>query len=230
MLGTLGLALAAAVSAVTFTKAVRLGAVAAPVPAPRPAAIAPATPVQPFPGTVPAGSRQVVSVVAPSVHSVTATLLRWQRDPDGIWQAVGAPVRVALGAAGLTTTPTDFAAQTPLGTWAMDLVVARDAGISRLPEHVLTPGDGWSSCLTCADYDHLSGTGELWDGRNGWAQVAIHIVTNPHHRPGDSSGIFLHVGGGAPSAGCVSASLATALAVAGWLDPAAAPRIVIALG
>ena len=198
--------------------------------APSVAVVAPAVrQPQPFPGSVGASTRQVVSVVASSMSSRSAVMRRWQRDASGAWRSVGPAVPVALGSGGLTTAPSDARAQTPVGTWAMDLVVARDPHITRLPEHVLRPGDGWSSCLDCPDYDRLSDTGELWAGRDGWSQVAIHIAANPQRIPGRSSGVFLHVGNGRPTAACVTASLPAVLAVAAWLDPHADPRIVIAV-
>lgn len=186
-------------------------------------------PRQPFPGHVDAGVRQVVSVVAATVHSRVATLRLWQRDGTGSWRSVGAQARVEVGTGGLTRTPSDLRPQTPIGSWAMDVVLTRDAGLTRMPEHVLRPGDGWSSCLTCADYDRLARSGEMWAGRNTWSRIAIHIVTNPRHIRGRSSGIFLHVGEGGPTAGCIGTSVPVARAVAGWLDPRARPRIVVAV-
>lgn len=230
-LGVLALAAAALVAALC-TRAV--GAAETPH-APR-AGSAPAVagrvaaqPAQPFPGWVPAGTRQVVSVVAASLRSHTASMRRWQLDASGSWRAVGPAVRVSLGSGGLTTRPSDTRPQTPIGTWAMDLVLSRDPHITRMPEHVLRPGDGWSSCLTCPDYDRLAATDEMWSGRNTWSRVAIHIATNPDRIRGRSSGVFLHVGNGRPTAACIGAPLPAALSVASWLDPTQAPRMVIAL-
>ncbi|HEV7203160.1 MAG TPA: hypothetical protein VGN18_01050 [Jatrophihabitans sp.] len=224
---------ALALTLVALTLAPRTSAASAPGerPVARPAGrgVAPAPAPQPFPGRVAASVRQVVSVVAASSVSRTAVLRRWQRDATGTWHAVGAPARVELGAGGLTRSPSDQRPQTPIGTWAMDTVLTRDAGVTRLPEHVLRPGDGWSSCLSCANYDRLAQSGELWAGRNTWSRIAIHIVTNPRHLRGRSSGIFLHVGAGGPTAGCIGTSLPVAVSVAGWLDPAARPRIVVAV-
>lgn len=193
------------------------------------AVAAPARARQPFPGQVGAGVGQVVSVVARTARSRTATLRLWRRGTDRVWHAVGIPARVALGTGGLTWVPSDRRPQTPVGTWAMDTVLTRDPHVTRMPEHVLRPGDGWSSCLTCANYDRLARSGEMWAGRNTWSRVAIHIVTNPRHVRGRSSGIFLYVGAGGPTAGCIGALTTVARAVAGWLDPAASLPIVIAV-
>lgn len=188
-----------------------------------------ATGTQPFPGAVDGETSQVVSVVADTAQSRSATLQLWQRGEDTIWRPVGRPVTAEVGAGGLTRTPTDYAPQTPIGTWALDVVLARDPGITRMPEHVLVPGDGWSSCTSCADYDRLSNSNEMWAGRDSWSRVAVHVVTNPKRIPGLSSGIFIHVGEGRPSAGCVAVPVTKALEIARWLDPQAAPKLVVAV-
>lgn len=184
---------------------------------------------QPFPGQVGAATRQVISVVADTMQSQTAKVTLWQRARGGDWRPVGVPVRADLGQGGLTRTPVDGQPLTPVGSWAMDVVLARDPGITWLPEHVLAPGDGWSSCLSCANYDRLSNSGEMYAGRDSWSRVAIHVVTNPKRIPGRSSGIFLHVSDGAPSAGCIAVPLDVALGIAGWLDPTAQARVVVAV-
>jgi L,D-peptidoglycan transpeptidase YkuD (ErfK/YbiS/YcfS/YnhG family) len=51
------------------------------------------------------------------------------------------------------------------------------------------------------------------------------IGYNTGHVPGRGSAIFLHVGGDAPTAGCVSLPVAELVAVLRWLNPAAAPVI-----
>lgn len=193
------------------------------------AAVPPASVPQPFPGRIPGSTSQVISVVASSTDSHFAILKRWSRTETATWRQVGPAVRVAVGSGGLTPVGADSVPRTPLGTWAMDVVLSRDPGVSRMPTHVLAPGDGWSSCTTCADYDRLSDSGELWNGRDSWARIAIHIVTNPNRVPGRSSGIFLHVGQSRPTFGCVGVPAQTALEIARWLDPAANPRIAISV-
>jgi L,D-peptidoglycan transpeptidase YkuD (ErfK/YbiS/YcfS/YnhG family) len=53
------------------------------------------------------------------------------------------------------------------------------------------------------------------------------IAYNTARVPGLGSAIFLHVGTGAPTAGCVSLPKAELLKVLGWLKPADTPRITI---
>ncbi|MGI9004810.1 MAG: hypothetical protein ACR2FU_01165 [Streptosporangiaceae bacterium] len=53
------------------------------------------------------------------------------------------------------------------------------------------------------------------------------IAYNTGRVPGRGSAIFLHVGTGTATAGCVSLPRSRLLKVLRWLRPAARPRIVI---
>src|ERR1700710_1156589 len=47
---------------------------------------------------------------------------------------------------------------------------------------------------------------------------------------GAGSAFFLHVTDGGPTAGCVTIPQTTLVSIMGWLDPGAAPRILIGVG
>jgi len=53
------------------------------------------------------------------------------------------------------------------------------------------------------------------------------IAYNTARTPGLGSAIFLHVGTGGSTAGCVSLPASQLLAVLRWLKPSAKPRITI---
>ena len=56
------------------------------------------------------------------------------------------------------------------------------------------------------------------------------IAYNTARTPGLGSAIFLHVGVGGPTAGCVSLPIHQLLDVLRWLDPARSPRIDMGVG
>ena len=180
-----------------------------------------------------AALQQRVLVVAATRHSTTARLTLWQRRGTAPWRRADAAVTVHLGAAGLTRHPREGDPATPLGTFALTRAFGRDADrggrLTRLPYRQLRPGDGWNTAPG-AGYNRLGHTGELYDGRDGWARAAVLIdynVRNP--RAGAGSGFFVHVAGGGPTRGCVALPRPAMFRLLRWLDPAAHPRIVIAL-
>jgi L,D-peptidoglycan transpeptidase YkuD (ErfK/YbiS/YcfS/YnhG family) len=179
--------------------------------------------------------RQVVSVVATDASRSTAWLTLWtRRSGSAPWRRDGAPIRVRLGAAGVTRHPREGLAATPLGTFPLTRALGRDTNaeqlVTRLPYHRLRPGDGWNTAPG-AGYNRLGHTGELWAARNAWARAAVLIDYNVDHpRARAGSGFFVHVAAGGPTRGCVALPPTAMLHLLRWLDPAAHPRISIALG
>ena len=187
---------------------------------------------QPFPGHA-SDALQVVSVVAASTHSTTATLTRWQRAAVGAsWHRVGRPHVVHVGSAGLTAHDSEGSGKTPIGSFTLSRAFGREpnAGqaVTRMHYRQLQVGDGWSSQAGRVYNTFERNTGELYAGRDTWAHYAILIDYNVRRiRQGAGSGFFLHVGSSSPTAGCVGAPLATVRGLLQWLDPRARPRIVI---
>jgi L,D-peptidoglycan transpeptidase YkuD (ErfK/YbiS/YcfS/YnhG family) len=187
---------------------------------------------QPFPGN-PGGALQVVSVVAATRASTTATLTRWHRAAVGApWRSAGRPAAVFVGSGGLTQHDREGSAKTPIGSFTLTHAYGRDANrrhaVTHLMYRQLRPGDGWSSRYG-PDYNRFEqSTGEMYDGRDSWTRDAVLIDYNLNPvRQGSGSGYFLHVGNNAPTAGCVGAPLPTVRSLLRWLEPSAHPRIVI---
>lgn len=186
------------------------------------------------PASLARGTSQLITVLASSWGSTTATLQRWERAARG-WVRVGAPILAHLGAAGLTAHPSEATAATPVGVFAFGLALGQPAGgVTRMPYRQLRPGDGWNGDPFSQGYDRLARTGEMWRGRFGWARYAILIDTNPKRIGGArnrGSGVFLHSDpSGQPTAACVGLAPQDVRTVLGWLDPSARPRIEIAVG
>ena len=170
------------------------------VTAPRPAQVhTVAVPRQPFPGDADR-ALQVVSVVATTRTSTTATLTAWQRSAVGrAWHRVGRPQTVRVGARGLTARETEGSGKTPIGSFALSRAFGRDPNAgrarTRLAYRQLQVGDGWSSQQGPSYNTFERNTGELYLGRDGWARDAVLIDYNVGRvRQGAGSGFFLHVG------------------------------------
>jgi L,D-peptidoglycan transpeptidase YkuD (ErfK/YbiS/YcfS/YnhG family) len=211
------------------------------VPAPPPAA--PAAPVaQTLPLTYATGSAtQVITVVARSTGSTTAVLQRWTKSGTG-WLPYGASVTAHLGSQGLTTHPSESLSATPIGSFTLTRAFGRDANPgTKLPYLQTTPDDWW-----------ISQTGPLYNTEQRCASNCGFTQGDPNEHlyyevpfydyavvidyntssvvQGAGSAFFLHVTDGNPTAGCVSVPMATEVSILDWLDPAAAPRILIGIG
>jgi L,D-peptidoglycan transpeptidase YkuD (ErfK/YbiS/YcfS/YnhG family) len=186
-------------------------------------------------------STQVVTVVAASSRSTTATLTAWQKGPSG-WTAVIGPVTAHLGAAGVGRAG-ETTSRTPAGTFPLTEAFGRlaDPGTA-LPYRVVNGDDWWvsdpasplyntftecarASCpFDTADGERLLDAGASYD----------HAVVIDYNRrpvtPGAGSAFFLHVTNGAATAGCVAVPAATLVAILRWLAPSARPLISIGVG
>ena len=187
---------------------------------------------QPFPGHA-SDALQVISIVAATTRSTSATLTLWQRAAVGAsWHRIGRPHIVHVGSAGLTAHDREGSGKTPIGSFTLSRAFGRDpnvgGGVTRMRYRQLQVGDGWSSQAGRGYNTFERSTGELYSGRGTWARYALLIDYNVGRvRQGDGSGFFLHVGSSAPTAGCVGAPLATLRVLLRWLRPGARPRIVI---
>jgi L,D-peptidoglycan transpeptidase YkuD (ErfK/YbiS/YcfS/YnhG family) len=203
---------------------------------PSAAAPGPALPL----GVDPAGSSQVVTVVAPSAGSTTATLTAWERGTGG-WTAVLGPVPARVGAAGVGRA-SETTSRTPAGTFSLTEAFGRlgDPGTA-LPYRVIDAADWWVSDVGSPLYNQparcAAGTCPFDEsaGENLWAQGASygHAVVIDYNRggtPGAGSAFFLHVSNGAATAGCVAIDGGSLARLLRWLDPAAAPVIAIGVG
>jgi L,D-peptidoglycan transpeptidase YkuD (ErfK/YbiS/YcfS/YnhG family) len=206
-------------------------------------------------GPLPAGTTQLVLVVAPTADDSRAVVTRWEREGDG-WTAVGEPFPARIGAEGLA--------------WGRGLHPPQPGrqkveGDDRAPAGVFLLGDAWA-------YDpiapsggwpaHVVGSRDLWvedpasplynthvvvagdRSLEPWEDAARMRLGDPAHAlkvfvahnappdavPGAGSAIFLHTwrrDGDRPTAGCTAMARSDLDALVGWLSPAATPVLVL---
>jgi L,D-peptidoglycan transpeptidase YkuD (ErfK/YbiS/YcfS/YnhG family) len=217
-----------------------------PTPTPPPSKSVAAVPAAPSPQSLPlaystGSATEVITVVARSTSSTTATLQRWTKSGSG-WLPFGAAVTAHLGSAGMTTHPSESLSATPIGSYTLTQAFGRDANPgTKLPYLQTTPDDWWISqagplynthqrCASnCAftqgdPNEHLYYEVPYYD-----YAVVIDYNTAPVTQAAGSA-FFLHVTDGKPTACCVSVPMATEVSILDWLDPAASPRILIGTG
>lgn len=186
-------------------------------------------------------STQVVTVKVASRTSTYATVRGWRKQ-GSTWRAVWGPVTGRVGSRGVTTQPREGGRATPVGTFTMQrsFGTGPDPG-TRMLYRTTRPDDWWVSDVRSRYYNTFQTTSPRgrWDPRAGERladyptayryAVAIDVNRWPVVR-GRGSAIFLHVGTGGPTAGCVSVSAGHLVQLMRWLDPAARPRIAVGVG
>lgn len=191
-------------------------------------------------GVDPGPSTQVVTVVASSSRSTTATLTAWELRPSG-WTPVVGPVSARVGSAGVGRA-SETSTRTPAGTFTLTEAFGRsgDPGTA-LPYRLVDGDDWWVSDVTSPLYNRYAqcapGTCPFDEAvsENLYAVGAVYgqavvIDYNRGGTPGAGSGFFLHITNGAPTAGCVAIDAGSLVAVMRWLDPRARPLISIGVG
>ncbi len=191
----------------------------------------------PLPYSTGSASR-VVTVVAGSTGSTTATVQAWDRAPGGGWLRHGAAVAAHVGSQGLTTQPSESLSATPIGSFTLTQAFGRAANPgTALPYFAVNSQDWWVSdvnsslynthqhCAACSFNtsvsENLYGAGAVYD-----YAVVIDYNRFPVHA-GAGSAFFLHVTDGGATAGCVAIPRSDLVSIMRWLTPAAAPRILI---
>ncbi|PPK68447.1 hypothetical protein V5P93_004446 [Actinokineospora auranticolor] len=188
----------------------------------------------PYTGT----ADQVVTVVAATTTSTTATLTAWRRTSTG-WVAEVGPVSAYVGKSGVGQA-SESSLRTPAGVWPLTEAFGhKPSNGTRLPYKQTDTSDWWVSDVNSAYYntprrcapgtcpfneaagENLGKAGYVYD-----RAVVMDYNRNPVV-PGAGSAFFLHVSAGEPTAGCVSIPAPTLDAVLTWLDPAAHPVINI---
>ncbi|MEP6598023.1 MAG: L,D-transpeptidase family protein [Actinomycetota bacterium] len=216
----------------------------APAPISTTTAVAPKTPPalvrgQPLPlGYPTATATRVVTVVASSTSSTTASVQAWDRAPGGGWLRHGPAIGARVGSEGLTTAPSESRSATPIGSFTLTQAFGRATNPGTgLPYFVAGVSDWWVSdtssslynthqrCTSCpfdtAASENLYGAGPVY----GYA-VVIDYNRFPVQN-GAGSAFFLHVTDGSATAGCVSIPRDNLVAIMQWLTPSAQPRILI---
>jgi L,D-peptidoglycan transpeptidase YkuD (ErfK/YbiS/YcfS/YnhG family) len=220
--------------ALVLSTAVAAGAASA-----GPASSAPRPAAAPDPDSPPltywGPARQLITVVADSAGSTTATLTAWERTDTG-WRSMIGPVTAFVGAAGIGQA-SEGSTRTPAGAWALGQAFGRQPNPGTAMPYFRTDGnDWWNGNVTSPAYnthvrqaanpggasENLYGAGPVYD-------YAIDMGYNTARVPGAGSAMFLHVTDGRPSAGCVAIDRAALVSILQWLDPAKGPVIDIAV-
>ncbi|MFJ8595968.1 L,D-transpeptidase [Streptomyces sp. NPDC093598] len=186
------------------------------------------------------GGTQLITAVAPRRASTTGTVTWWDRGPDGRWVKRGS-VPARFGANGLAAGASrkQGTNTTPTGLYGLPYafgIKAAPRGTAYTYRRVRQ--DSW----WCQDDDSRS--------YNRWSEPRAadcraaeseHLITFSaqyahalvigfnYERPvrGRGAGIFLHVNGRGPTAGCVSVPKEAMRRILVWADPARRPHIAV---
>lgn len=197
-------------------------------------------------GGATSGASRVITVVARSYSSTTATLQAWDRAPGGGWLRVGPAITAHVGADGLSTSPSETRSATPIGSFTLTQAFgALGNPGTGLPYFRTDGADWWISqagplynthqhCWTNCSF-RLGSPNEHLASETPYYNYAVVIDYNTRNsatgvRQGAGSAFFLHVTDGTPTAGCVAIPQGNLVTIMRWLTPAAHPRILIGVG
>jgi L,D-peptidoglycan transpeptidase YkuD (ErfK/YbiS/YcfS/YnhG family) len=197
-------------------------------------------------GTAPAAAstapavRQIITVSAKSYGSTYATLTAYRWTGRAWVRALG-PWTARIGADGMARPHAKIEGDdlTPQGTYGFSFmfgVLPKPSGVTFSWYHAYSY-DVWDDDPASARYNLWTDKRHAWPGRNpepmhnvpAYDYAAV-IAYNTARTPGLGSAIFLHVGTGSATGGCVSLPTAQLLSVLRWLRPADSPRITMAVG
>ena len=194
---------------------------------------------QALPLAYPTGrASRVLTVVAGSTGSTTATLQAWERAPGGGWLKRGGAILAHVGSQGLTTHPSESLSATPIGTFTLTQAFGRATNPGTgLPYFQTGSSDWWVSDVNSTLYNthqHCTACGfdtGVSENLYGAGYVYTYAVVIDYNRfpvvRGAGSAFFLHVTDGSATAGCVAIPEADLVSIMRWLTPAAQPRILI---
>lgn len=148
----------------------------------------------------------------------------------------GCATPARIGSKGFSAHHTEGVASTPIGVYGFGPTmygINANPGV-RYAYHRLVANDWWDENPDSPTYNTFrhSATNPgraseaLWTVHTAYQYFAF-LTFNVPPVPGKGSAIFLHVGTGGPTAGCVSLAKADLIRVLDWLDPARSPRIVL---
>ncbi len=195
----------------------------------RQAASAAADPDSP-PLTYWGSARQMITVVADSSASTTATLTAWERTDAG-WRSVFGPMRAMVGAAGIGQA-SEGSTRTPAGAFSLGQAFGRQPNPgTAMPYFQTDVYDWWNGNSNSPQYNtHVRQAADPGASENLYRigavyDYAVDMGYNRARTPGAGSAFFLHVTDGRPTGGCVAIDRAALVGILRWLDPAKAPVI-----
>ena len=186
--------------------------------------------------TVPEATTQVIIVHAAGYSGTHAALETFSK-VDGVWRQQFPAMAARIGRDGFSDNHTEGAGTTPTGVYAFsDTMYGIDPNPGvRYAYHRISIDDWWNENPDSPDYNTFQhtpvspgGSSEaLWTETVAYRHFAVVRYNIPVTGHARGSGIFVHVGTGRATAGCVSLPRSDLLRVLTWLDPAKSPRIVL---
>ncbi|MBE7162755.1 MAG: hypothetical protein INR72_16065 [Williamsia herbipolensis] len=187
-------------------------------------------------------AHRVITIVADSTWSTTATFQAWHKVRGG-WAKRGGAVVAHVGSQGLSHHASESKSATPIGSFTLTHAFGHDRNPgTKLPYFKTNPNDWWISqsgplynthqrCSSGCNFTQGSPNEHLYY-ETPYYNYAVVIDYNTRNSPtgvrqGRGSAFFLHVTDGNPTAGCVSIPQAKLKRVMRWLKPGAHPRILI---
>lgn len=181
---------------------------------------------------------QVITVEVSSTRSVVGIVRVWELEIDGQYVQVMGPIHAQVGVHGVGPTR-EGAGRTPAGVFTLTRAFGNEHNNgTRLPYVRAGPDDWWDENPASASYNRLvisrfspGGDSEnLYYAGGAYAHaVVINYNTHPVIK-GAGSAMFLHVGNGTSTEGCVAISARSLNAIMQWLDPTLHPVISIGVG
>lgn len=183
---------------------------------------------------------QWIHVNASGYSTSYATFTAWQLE-SGRWVRVLGPWTARVGYNGVAPPgqKREGDGRTPSGTYGFSFAF----GVSPRPSGVALPWrhaysfDVWDDDPASPRYNTWCDLRYRPCGRPGFPPEPMHqvpvydyaavIAYNTARIPGLGSAVFLHVGNGGSTAGCVSLPMPELLSVLRWLQPSSLPRITI---
>jgi L,D-peptidoglycan transpeptidase YkuD (ErfK/YbiS/YcfS/YnhG family) len=191
------------------------------------------------------GGSQLVTVVAPSTASTTATVTLWQRT-GRCWSQAAGPWSSWVGYHGMSTDKVEGDGTTPIGVFALSSQFygnAPDPGVHG-SYHQLVCGDWWDEDPESPQYNtfqHVAcgttpsfavppagrGSEALWTETTAYQSFAFVEYNSDPVIAGKGSAIFIHDNVGGATDGCVALYPTDLVALLRWLEPGQSPHIAI---
>jgi L,D-peptidoglycan transpeptidase YkuD (ErfK/YbiS/YcfS/YnhG family) len=180
-------------------------------------------------------ARQIVVVSNRSWTSTYAEVRAYEKRSDGRWVTKFGPWPARIGRNGFGSPKREGDGQTPVGSFPMKGVFGvRSNPGTRYPWLKVDGASVWVDDPDSTYYNRY-----MRNPANGrWGSAEKMYVPGPYDyagvigynmpaTAGYGSGIFLHVGTGGSTAGCVSVTASQVVAILRWLDPAKKPRFIM---
>ena len=186
------------------------------------------------------GGTQLITVVAATTGSTSATVTLWQRI-GGCWTQAAGPWTGRVGYNGLSAHHHEGDGTTPSGLYAIGSSfygLARDPGVHGR-YHPLVCGDWWDEDPASPQYNtfqHIAcgatpafggGSEQLWTQTTAYESFAVVDYNTGPVVAGAGSAIFIHDDTGGSTNGCVSLPPAALDNLLRWLRPGQSPHIAV---